>query len=245
MGARDDLEAVRNGQLATRGPAMVNFAPAQAVGFDIVPSVVRNELFATRTIGTRAISASAHDLVVRRRPDGALYQSCEAWWGDDLGAVLDTVRRPMAHRDGRSYAPSGPWTVSGTLYQFGAVDGLERSAWQFDGSSVRERTHSSPTTTVEPLDLLPPEVTAPIRGGLSDVWREHSRDRATEYLTAIRILDHRVLLLEAHRTARRLTALVSAAWELTTFDAPIAARSPISFTCIDDGPTPMLDRRGI
>ncbi len=233
-----DLESAKGGPLAARGPATVRFARVQEAGFDIVPSVVRNHLFATRAIGSAAISASAQELAVRRRSTGSHYQSGDAWWGDDDRAIVFTVRREMAHRGGRSYSPNGPWLVIGTRYQLGQVGGPERSTWQYDSSTTTGSGHARPTTTSDPLDLLPPDVTAPIRGGLSDVWREISTEQATEYLTAIRARDNCVLLLEAHRTASSIAALSSAAWQLTTLDAPIIASTPISFTCSDDGLPP-------
>ena len=228
-----NLESARGGAISSRGPATISYAPATEVGFEIVPVVVRARLFAMKVIGSTALSASCKDLRVRRRSDGTHYQSAEAWWGDETRAVLFTVHREMAQRGGRQFAPSGAWRVNGTVYHLGAVGGPETSTWQFDASTSKRGNSSPPITTHEPLDLLPADVAAPIRGGLSDVWRERSTGSAAEYLTAVRVIENRVLLLEAHRTARSIRALPSAAWVLTTLDAPITERTPFNLTCND------------
>lgn len=228
-----NLEAAHGGAISARGPASIGYAPTTDVGFEIVPVVVRARLFATRVIGSTALSASCEELRVRRRPNGTHYQSGEAWWGDEARAALITVRREMEHRGGRQYSPNGAWNVSGTVYHLGAVGGPEASKWQFDASASKGSNALPPVTTHDPLDLLPADVAAPVRGGLSDVWRESSTGSAAEYLTAIRVLDNRVLLLEANRTARSIRALASAPWVLTTLDAPITDRAPFGFTCDD------------
>jgi hypothetical protein len=229
-----NLEAARGGAIAARGPASISYAPATAVGFEIVPEVVRARLFARREIGSTALSASCDELQVRRRADGTHYQSGEAWWGDEARAVLFTIRREMANRGGRKYSPKGAWNVSGTVYHLGATGGPETSKWKFDAAASKGGNTSPPVTTSDPLDLLPADVAAPVRGGLRDVWRESSTGSAAEYLTAIRVVENRVLLLEANRTARSIRALASATWVLTTLDAPITERAPFNFTC-DEG----------
>ena len=228
-----NLEVSRGGALSARGPASVDYAPATEVGFEIVPGVVRARLFATSLIGSKALSASCEAMRLRRRSNGTYYQSAKAWWGDESRALMMTVEREMSTRGSRQYSPSGAWNVTGTLYRLGTTDRPFTTTWRFDAQGSKG-TASPPVVTDDPLDLLPAEVAAPIRGGLSDVWREHSRASAAEYLTAIRIVNDRVLLLEAHRSATTTRQLLGAEWVLTTLDAPITAREPIRFTCDND-----------
>ncbi len=123
--------------------------------------------------------------------------------------------------------------MTGTLYRMGATDRPFTTTWRFEAQGSKGTT-SPPVVTEDPLDLLFAEVAAPIRGGLSDVWREHSRASAAEYLTAIRIVNDRVLLLEAHRSAASIRQLLGAEWVLTTLDAPITGSELIRFTCDGD-----------
>lgn len=244
MAAGGDLEAARGGAMSVRGPATVDYVAAAAVGFEIVPAVVRARLVAARLIGSTALSAGCEGLRTRRRANDTYYQSGEAWWGDATRAVLFTVRRELTHRGGDRYAPRSPWDVSGTIYYLGDVGGPERSTWQFDTATSKARNASRPVTTDEPLDLLPPDVAAPVRGGRSDVWREHDPDSAAEHLSAIRTFDDRVLLLGASRTAPNVRALTSAAWTLTTLDAPITRREPFGFTIDDEAIRARRDQLG-
>ncbi|MGC8511339.1 MAG: hypothetical protein ACP5PB_10770 [Acidimicrobiales bacterium] len=232
MSRNDRLDVPHGGAISARGPASVDYVPATDVGFETVPSVVRAQLFATRVIGSKALSASCTGMYLRRRANGTHYQSAKAWWADETRAVLITLQREMAHRGGRQYAPSGPWSVTGTLYHLGPADRPLTTTWRFDAPAATGTAKAPPTVSDDPLDVLPAEVVAPIRGGLSDAWREHSRDSATEYLTAIRVVnDDRVLLLEANRTAATVRQLADAAWVLTTLDAPITRHDPIRLTC--------------
>ncbi len=235
MVPRDDrLEVARGGAISARGPASVDYVPATEVGFEIVPSVVRAQLFATNLIGSKALSASCTGIHTRRRANGTHYQSVEAWWADEIRALLLTVHREMTHRGGRQYSPSGPWSVTGTVYHLGSADRPLTTTWRFDAPASKRAARVPPTVSDDPLDLLPAEVVAPIRGGLSDVWREQIGDSAAEYLTAIRVVNNdRVLLLEANRTAKTIRQLSVAEWVLTTLDAPIAGHEPIRFTCAD------------
>ena len=227
-----------------RGPATVDYVPVAVAGFEIVPSVVRARLFATKLIGSKALCASCTELRVRRRANGTYYQWAQAWWGDDARAVLFDVQREMTHRRGREYSPRGAWRVAGTLYHFGATERPFTTTWRFDAGSSTGATGSPPIAADDPLDLLPVEVAVPVRGGLSDVWREETRGRSAEYLTAVRVLSDRVLLLEATRHAKTPSGLARAEWVLTTLDASITGRETISFTCdgADLEPPPRLNQ---
>ena len=225
-----DLEATRGGAIAARGPSTLNYVPADAAGFEIVPEVVRARLRATGVIGVTALCASANSLQLRRRADGSHYQTGTAWWADTGRAVMLDVYREMEHRGTRQYSPIGAWRVSGTVHHLRDVGGAERSTWQHD-ASPKGGSSSPPVVSDDPLDLLPPDVAAPVRGGLSDAWRDISDVSITEYLTAIRVSDHEVLFLEANRTARSDGALSRAPWSVTTLMAPVTKRVPFSFTC--------------
>ncbi|MCU1363802.1 MAG: hypothetical protein JWM55_1630 [Acidimicrobiaceae bacterium] len=230
-----NLEEVRGGGISHRGPSSIGYTPAAAVGFEIVPEAVRSQLRAMGIIGVSQLCASCEELGVRRRPDGTHYQSGEAWWGDATRAVLMTLSREMVQRGGRQFSPGGAWRVSGMVHHLGDVGGPEKSTWQYDPAASTGKSDSPPVKTNDPLDLLPPDVAAPVRGGSSDVWLETSSSSATEYLTAIRVLANKVLQLEANRTARSKAALLRAAWTLTTLEAPITKSVPFAFTI--DGQT--------
>ncbi len=230
---RGDLEVARAGALASRGLASVDYVPVDVAGFEIVPDVVRVRLTATGVIGKAALCASAKGLTVRRRADGSTYQSGSAWWADTTRAVIIDVRREVELRRGRRYEPVGAWRVSGVAHHLEDVGGAEHSTWQYDAAGTSGANSSPSVITDDPLDLLPPGVAAPVRGGLSDVWRESSPTSATEFLTALRVNDEEVRLLEAHRTARSEKVLTRAPWSVTTLMAPVTRRAPFAFTCGD------------
>ena len=141
-----------------------------------------------------------------------------AWWGDESRAVLIECRRQMNHQSGNRYSPSGKWNVTGVIHRLHDVGGPEKTKWKFNGSASEGDDSSPPVVTHDPLDLLPPDVVAPIRGGLSDIWMLVTSSNATEYLTAIRVVDDEVLLLdiEANRTSRSEASLHRSEWKLAT-----------------------------
>ncbi|MGC8511159.1 MAG: hypothetical protein ACP5PB_09860 [Acidimicrobiales bacterium] len=228
---RGDLEVACGGAIASRGLAAVDYVPVEVAGFEIVPDVVRVRLAVAGVIGKAALCASAKRLTVRRRADGSAYQSGTAWWADTTRAVIIDLRREMERRGGRRYAPVGAWRVSGVVHHLDDVGGAEHSTWQYDAAASRGASTSPPVITDEPLDLLPADVAAPVRGGQSDVWRESSRTSATEFLTALRVSDDEARLLEAHRAARGEAALTRAPWSVTTLMAPVIRSVPFDFTC--------------
>jgi hypothetical protein len=225
------LEAARGGVIVARGLASVDYAPVDVAGFEIVPDVVRTRLAATGVIGRTALCASAKRLQVTRRADGRTDQSGTAWWVDVVRVVIIELRRELEARHGGRYTPIGAWRVSGVRHHLDDVGGGEHSTWRYDATGSKGASASPLVLTHEPLDLLPPDVAAPVRGGLSDVWRESSGTSATEFLTALRVFGGEALVLEAHRTARRERALVRAPWEVTTLVAPIIRSVPFAFTC--------------
>ena len=230
-----DLEAARGGGISERGPSSMDYEVVPVAGFKILPAVIRDRLLAEGVIGTKSLCASCENLKVRRRADGTHYQSGTAWWGDESSAAIIWCRREMEFRSDQKFSPSGAWDVTGVKYHLGDVGGPEISKWKFDGKPAGGDGASPPVVTNDPLDLLPPDVAAPVRGGLSDVWMRHSSSSATEHLTAIRVFDNEVLLLEANRTARTEVNLFRSEWKLTTLRASINESETFAFACGQKG----------
>lgn len=240
-----NLEAARGGGVSNRGPASIDYQEVPAAGFKALPSVVRSRLIAEGVIGSKPVSASCQRLVVRRRADESYYQSGTAWWGDDSKAVLIECRREMQLRTGKKFSPYGTWSVTGVIHRLLDVGGPETTKWKFDGKAPGGGSSSPPVSSDDPLDLLPPEVAAPVRGGLSDAWMLTTSASATEYLTAIRVVNDEALLLEANRTARTQASLSRAEWKLTTLKAPINGSETFAFECGPRGaPTGEIARSG-
>lgn len=229
-GGGGNLQAARGSEVSSRGSSSIDYKIVPAAGFEILPTVIRSRLVAEGVIGTRALCASCQSLEVKRRADGTHYQTGTAWWGDESRAVLIECRREMEHRGGKKYSPSGAWSVTGVIHHLQNVGGPEVTKWKFRGGASAGDEPSPLVVTRDPLDLLPPEVVTPIRGGLSDVWMLTTSSSAKEYLTAIRVVNDQVLLLEANRTARTETSLHLSEWTLTTLAAPIIQSE--SFTCV-------------
>ncbi len=231
-----NLEAARGGAVSGLGPASMDYSPASAVGFEVLPAVVRTRLKAEGVIRSKPLTASCLGLNVKRRADASHYQTGTAWWADQSIATFIECQREMEHRDGKAYSARGDWIVSGVMYHLDEVGGPEVSTWMFDGRSAGREGSVPPAHTDDPLDLLPPEVAAPVRGGLSDVWMDivwtgPTDSHATEYLRAIRVVGGEAFLLAGTRTAPAKGSLFNAEWALTTLIAPIATSETFSFTC--------------
>lgn len=225
------LEAARGGTLGVRGPTSANYVPVTAAGFEILPEIVRLSLAERAVIGPAPLCASCLNLEVKRRSDGTHYQSGSAWWCDTTRAVLIECRREVKRLEGNKFSPGGNWSVSGVIHHLDDVGGPEESTWEFEGTSSHGKGASSAIVTQDPLDLLPSEVAAPVRGGQSDVWALVSPSSVTEYLTAVKVVDAEVLFLEGKRTARSKQSLHRGAWTLTTLVAPIRASEHFNFQC--------------
>jgi hypothetical protein len=146
----------------------------------------------------------------------------------------------MKRIEGNKFSAGGDWNVSGVIHLLDDVGGAEESTWKFEGGSSGGKNMSSAMMTKDPLDLLPSDVAAPVRGGQSDVWALISPSSVTEYLTAVKVVDAEVLFLEGKRTARSKKSLYRSEWRLTTLVAPIHTSEHFNFSC---GPTSLGDRR--
>ena len=224
-----NLEAARGGAVNARGPSTIDYKPVPAAGFKILPAVVRSQLVEKGIIGSKPLCASCLDLMVKERSDGTHYQVGTAWWCNQSKAVLIECQREMKLLIGKKFSPIGTWKVSGAIHHLRDVGGPEVSKWKFSGVASGGGESPPPVVTHEPLDLLPAEVAAPVRGGLSDVWALTSSSNATEYLTAVRIDGGDALLLEGTRTAPTETSLHRSEWKLTTLRAPIDRSETFAF----------------
>ncbi len=221
----------RSGRLLdVRGPTSLGYELADAFGFELVPSRVRQHLQSSALIGTDSLSASSDPPAVMKRADGTFYQSAAAWWGDEKRLLVFTYEREMERVGGKQFRPASTWSVNGSLSRLGPVGGPERSVWRFDASGAGEAARKTPTTD-DPLDLLPPEVVGLIRGGDTDAWQLHRKEWASETVVGMHFTTGRALLLRAVREATSRKALSSADWHLETLDAPVVEKAPVLLAC--------------
>lgn len=240
------LESAEGGEISSRGPASIDYRPVPAAGFKILPAVIRSRLVNESVIGRRPLCASCLEIKLKRRADGTHYQSGTAWWGDRSRAVLIEGQREMKLLSGNKFSPSGTWRVSGVIHHLQGGGGPEVSTWQFSTGAIGQESLAPPVMTKEALDLLPPEVAAPVRGGFSDVWMRTSPSNAAEFLTAVKVSDGVAFLLEANRTAPSESTLSRAEWKLTTLRARIERSEEFGFECGKSpaGPRPIRRSQG-
>ncbi len=215
--------------LDRRGPAAVAYVEADEVGFEAVPLAVRRELEARRLIDGEPLAASCDRPRVVRRADASYEQRGSAWWGRAGRAVVLDLRREMAPRGGTRFAPTGAWRVTGTLHHLGSVGEPELSTWAFEGGGVGGARSGAPVMSDDPLDLLPPDVVAPVRGGQSDAWRDIAPHEVCEWVEALRVTRDEAYLLRATRVADSVERVSGATWTIATLMAPITRSESFSF----------------
>jgi hypothetical protein len=203
---------------------------AAAVGFDLVPSRVRQQLQSRDFIGTDSLSATSDPPAVMRRSDGTFYQSSEAWWGDERRLLVFGYEREMERVGEKQLRPASTWSVNGILSRLGPVGDPERSVWRFDASGAGEAARKT-SETDDPLDLLPPELVRPLRDGDADAWRLYRKGWASETVVAMSLTTGRALLFRAVREATSRRALPSADWHVETLDAPVVEHAPVLLAC--------------
>ena len=216
--------------LDVRRPTRLGYETADAVGFDLVPSRVRQQLQSRDLIGTYSLSATSDPPAVMKRSDGTFYQLSEAWWGDERQLLVFRYEREMERVGEKQFRPASTWSVNGVLRRLGPVGGPERSVWRFDASGAGEAARET-SKTDDPLDLLPTELVRPLRDGEADAWRLYKKGWASETVIAMSLTRGRALLFRAVREATSRRALPSADWHVETLDAPVVEEAPVRITC--------------
>ena len=209
-----------HGDLEILAPGRPDYTRAEALGFERLPDTLRSQLRMRGLIPLSTFAVWADDPLARRRHDGSHYQQVEAWWATESRLVVCSARRELApFRKGR-LRPTGPWVVGGAIHEL-APAAVERSSWRYPSRGASASATQPASSAAEPLDLLPSVVTGPVLGGESRcflLWGDHW---AEETVIAHRVIDGRVRLLRAVRTAADRGVLVGADWVVDTVDAAV------------------------
>lgn len=227
---RAGTAAQRSGSPIVRQPGKIEYTTTERIGFECLPDAVSGALWKWGVLVGTMLAGTAQAAVAKRRTaDGSYYQYSRGWWTSEWRHVTVEAERPLRSRGEGKLAPDGEWQVSGTVFEFPCAVRTLPSVWRFqpsnaDGSPRRTTQHRSE----DPLDLLPPQLVAPIIGGEADCWREYGKGWATETVVASKILDARVLLLHANREATSRRALDGADWLAETVDTSWARSAPYS-----------------
>ena len=217
------------GTPAKRTPGQIEYVASERIGFEHIPQVLVEEMWARGILVGEVWAAGADEGVAKRRPDGSHFQHIGGWWSSQWRYVqLDARRELLLGSDGR-LRPGGPWHASGTICNFSAPFVPERSVWRYQPESASASGRRPPRhVATDPLDTLPGSVTAPVMGGSSYAWRESGRGWASESIVASKVHDGRVLLLRANREATSMKALAMADWVVETVNTPVASAVPYS-----------------
>ncbi len=211
----------RTGGLPERGaPKKLSYVPATKIGFDCAPEEIVLELTAKRVILGSEVAATAYPPVTKRRSDGTHYQMATAWWSSTSRYVTLELKRDLVPAGDGRFRPAALWRATGKVFHL--PDGLEvtTSVWRRAGEGTSSGRPKSQRTQ-EPLDILPPSVAQPVRGGQADAWQEYGGGAAVETVVASLLVDDRVRILRATRQSTSKSALEGAEWILQTLDAPI------------------------
>lgn len=214
------------GSDARRQPGSIDYAPADAVGFDQMPQAVVDAL-AGILLGP-PVAADAERPVAKRQADATYYQHAKGWWaGGDRYVTID-ARRLLAPAEGQSLRPITGWKIDGTISHFAPGAVPVNSQWRFDPGDSGGSGKGKRPSADDPLDVLPGQLTAPIRGAEASAWREYGRGWAEETIVAGLATHGRVRVLKAQRKATSRRALEVADWHAVTLDAVIASVQPIA-----------------
>lgn len=201
-------------------------SPVDAVGFDRIPQPVI-EALSPLLVGP-PLAADAEELVVKRSPDGSHYQQAVGWWaGGDRYLTID-ARRLLAPVEGHKLKPMSGWKIEGNVRYFYPGATPLHSQWRFDpgtdtGAKKKRRAHVD-----NPLEVLPEELTRPVRDAEASAWLTKGQGWAEETIVAAVAGPDRVKVLKAEREATSERALDSADWHVVTLDALIASVHPLA-----------------
>lgn len=213
-----------NGLTRRTGGERLDYTDVDRVGFDKLPVEIREAVSGRKIMLGGVICADAENPVAKRRSDGSYYQEMKAWWVG-AGSYVDirAVRELVQAGDGR-LRPNGPWSAASIVYTLPPGVRAMHSVWRSAESSGSGSKQDTGTLTDDALDILPPQVAAPVAGGLSDAWLEWGKGFAHEVVVALRPLDGRIRALRAERSGRSRKMLPNCDWHIDTVDAPIIGK---------------------
>ncbi len=221
----------QGGDLAGTNNKKIEYVTVDKIGFEVVPDKVVSALKLHQCLIGDEIAATACEVVTKCRADGSHYQFTNAWWASTrCCTIVDVTRELAATGDGR-FRPNGPWSATGTIHLL--PDNLKpvRSIWQRSPSQAAASDASKRNKnqyTNEALDLLPPNVALPVRGGKADAWKISRKGFVQETIVAMKMVGDRVRILRAVREDTSRKKLDSASWTVDTLDAPIVDSRPVS-----------------
>jgi hypothetical protein len=198
----------------------ISYVEAHGVGFKALPNEVLAALACREVLVGVELSATSNLPQIKRRPNGSHYQLVVAWWASTSRFVSVDARRELAPAGVGKLRPCAPWSVTAKIYRLPAGLQATTSTWRFAGSSAG-RSNSKRIETDDPLEVLPPGVADPVRGGMRDAWRQMSSDEATETVVGSLVTEERVRVLRAVRRAASEAALERADWSVETLEAPV------------------------
>ncbi len=212
---------------ARHQPGQIGYVDADAVGFERVPRPVAEVLWGRGVLAGSMWAGSAERPVTKRRSDGSHYQFAEAWWASESRLVQFEAARELAGTGDGRFRPAREWEIRGDVHEFSQPAVPARSTWRLDADAagLGGRRPTRPRTS-DPLEVLPPQVGAPVKGGESDAWREWAKGWAKETIVASRFHAGRVLLLRAERRASSRRALDTGEWVAETIDAAVVRSTP-------------------
>lgn len=200
-------------------PGSIGYAPADAVGFEQIPTAVVNAL-APVLLGP-PIAADAAEPVTKVQPDGTYYQQVTGWWAGGDRYVTIEARRLLAPAAGQKLKPVTGWKIDGTVHHLQPGVTPSFSQWRYDPGAGGAASTGRRRLTDDPLDVLPAELTAPVRGAVASAWREYGRGWANETTVTALVTADRVRVLKAERKSTSRRGLAGADWHAVTLDAPI------------------------
>ncbi len=203
----------------------LEYEKTDKVGFETLPVEIREALSTRKVMLGKEICGDAGYPVTKKRSDGSHYQEITAWWAGTGSYVDIRAVRELRQNSNGSFSPSGSWSAASTVYILPPNLKAVHSVWRSVGSSGYPVKQSTTTTLDEisdnPLDILPPQVVAPVIGGASNAWQYYSKNFANETVVASKLVDDHIRALRAGREGRSHKALPNCDWQVDTIDAPI------------------------
>lgn len=157
----------------------------------------------------------------KRQPDGTYYQQATGWWAGGDRHVTIGARRLLAPAEGQKLKPVTGWKIDGTVHHLQPGVTPSFSQWRYDPGLGGAGSAGRRPRADDALDVLPAELTAPVRGAEASAWREYGRGWANETIVAALVTADRVRVLKAERKSTSSRGLDSTDWHAVTLDGPI------------------------
>jgi hypothetical protein len=199
----------------------IDYVPADAVGFQHLPQLVRYAVSGV-LIGTE-VAADAEPPVASagptapttsRQPGGGPAPTDTSSSRPAGGSPPQPVAASKRSRAGRSTGRSAISRPASCRLRPGGRSTVVPPRWAPPG---RRRIAD------DPLDVLPRHLAAPVGGADASAWQKYQPGWAEETIVAALATPDRVRTLRAQRTATSRPALETADWYAVSLDAPVAA----------------------